>query len=109
MEKDIKDYREKELRSYVIANFLVILIGTDFLNTIIKIISDNKDLALITTTTTFAVFSAVTYIFVFLADALVSSETKDKVVWFRSGRPGESIFTEICKNNKDNIYEGVYA
>lgn len=104
MEKNIKEYREKELRSYVIANFLVILIGTGFLNSIIRIISENKDLALITSTTTFAVFSAVTYVFVFIADALVPSEIKDQIVWFRSGRPGESIFTEIRKNNKDKRF-----
>lgn len=104
MEKDIKDYRGKELKSYVIANFLAILYGTGFLYKIAELIGGNRDLSLIASSATFAVLTAVIYIFVFLADALVPSEVKDAIVWFRCGRPGERIFTEIRDDNKDKRF-----
>ena len=80
MEKDIKDYRGKELKSYVIANFLAILYGTGFLYKIAELIGGNRDLSLIASSATFAVLTAVIYIFVFLADALVPSEVKDVMI-----------------------------
>ena len=118
MEKDIKDYRGKELKSYVIANFLAILYGTNFLYKIAELIGGNRDISVIASSATFAVFTAVIYIFVFLADALVPSEIKDKAIWPCGCKPGEKIFTEIREQNEDNrfsaqhverLYADVYA
>lgn len=104
MEKDIKDYREKELKSFAIGNILLILIGSGLLSRIMTITDDTNAWTVINTVLASAVFSSVIYIFVFLADSLVPGNIKDKIIWFRSGKPGEHIFTDIDTNLKDDRF-----
>lgn len=104
MEKNIKDYREKELKSYVIGNILIIFLGTGLLNDIIVPVNDVKNLGFLVSLINTTVLSAVIYIYVFLADAMVPSSIKDMVVWTFFGKPGETIFTDIQKGSKDKRF-----
>ena len=65
MEKNIKDYREKELKSYVIGNILIIFLGTGLLNDIIVPVNDVKNLGFLVSLINTTVLSAVIYIYVF--------------------------------------------
>ena len=109
MEKDIKDYREKELKSFVIGNILLILISSGMLDRVITIVDETTAWAAVNTILASAVFSSVIYIFVFVADSLVPGEIKDKVIWCFTGRPGEHIFTDIKINLKDDRFTAKQA
>ena len=104
MEKDIKDYREKELKSFVIGNILLILISSGLLDRIIAIVDETTAWTAINTILASAVFSSVIYIFVFMADSLIPGVIKDKIIWCCNGRPGEHIFADIKENLKDTRF-----
>lgn len=104
MEKEIKDYREKELKSFVIGNILLILISSGLMDQIVKITDSSNAWTAINAVLASAVFSSVIYIFVFVADSIVPGSTKDKIIWFIGGKPGEHIFADIYEKHKDNRY-----
>ena len=104
MDKNIKDYREKELKSFAIGNILLILMVSGILDKIMIITDQSSAWVTINTIISSAVFSSLIYIFVFLADSLVPGNIKDKIIWNISGKPGEHIFTDIGEKLRDNRF-----
>lgn len=97
---NIKDYREKELKLYIVATIIILL-------------SINKDLIILESTRSYiedifkvintVLTSASMYIFAYISDSFYSSHFKEKVMTlFGIVRlPGQKIFTEIKNKNKD--------
>lgn len=44
MERNLKDYREKELKMYVMGNILIILVGTGMIKDIALLMGEKKSL-----------------------------------------------------------------
>lgn len=101
MEKDIKDYREKELRNYVIGNVLLILIATGLLDQVFNPVADATMWSSFSALFSSALFSAIAYIYVYIFDSLIPPNIKDNLLWIIKGRPGESVFTEIRDTDGD--------
>ena len=76
MDKDIKNYREKELKSFVIGNILLILISSGLLDRVIVVVDETMAWSAINTILASAVFSSIIYIFVFVADSLIPGKKK---------------------------------
>lgn len=117
MDNNIKDYRDNELKSYAIGNIILILLGTGLLDKVINLSGESAIGTAINAVLSSAVFSSVIYIYVFLADSLVLSQWKDKIIWFRCGMPGENIFSTIkikCTDNRFttekalDVYKDIY-
>ena len=104
MEKDIKDYREKELKNYVIGNILLILIGTGILGNLITAIGKENIWDAIDALIGSGVISALIYIYVFLIDCIVPGDVKNWIIWPKAGLPGNRVFSEIMQNNKDKRF-----
>lgn len=104
MNKDIKDYREKELNNFVMGNILLVLFGTRLIDKVMLAINETTAWGSINALLTSALFSSMMYIFVFVADSVVPAGFKECMVWLKTGKPGENIFDQIQKNNKDDRY-----
>lgn len=98
---NIKDYRNKELLWFIIAQIFIIVIfqNPDILNfnfnewqeTLIRIVSST-------------VFSSIIGVFSFVFDAMFSDELKYKWLYFGMRRPGEMVFESIKNNHNDFRY-----
>lgn len=104
MKKNIKDYREKELKSFVIGNILLILLETGLIHEIVSPMQADNIWMAISKLFTSSVLSSILYIFVFIFDSIISGECKDKIVWMHKNLPGRRIFTEIRENSKDSRF-----
>ena len=109
MEKDIKDYRNSELKSYVLGNILIILISSGLLENIYTLAKEALSWESILPILSSVVLSSVLYIYVFLADSIVPAEWKNKLIWMVKGKPGETIFTSIRKKNRDYRFSSEQA
>lgn len=100
---DMKDYREKELKMYILACILLLICLTKEYSFQIETgenilaISDLIDTALV---------SGSIYIFAYISDALFSSKIKDKIVSLFGliKKPGYTIFSDIEKDNIDDRF-----
>ncbi len=117
MEKDIKDYREKELKAFVFGNILLFLMGTGLISNILQSLEINNIWKAIAEMFSSAILSATIYIFVFIFDAIIPGRIKDKIVWPIADLPGNRIFINIRQHNKDerfttrravNVYSDLY-
>ena len=100
----IKDYREKELKMYIIANILMIVFLSnifDFSNKAILIENEwlNFSIKLINS----ALMSSVIYIFAFLSDSLFSSAIKSNLLYLGRKLPGEKSFSNLKKSKDPRI------
>ena len=99
--KDIKDYRNNELKNYVIGNILIIL----FLNGVLDMffvegISENVEF--LDKIIQSAMVSSITYIYVFLMDSLISADFKEKITYFGIDKmPGYTVFSDMKNGVKD--------
>lgn len=118
MEKDIKDYRNAELKSYIIGNILLVLVSSGLLDQILVVTREASLYKAVTSALSSALFSAILYIFIFLADSIVPGEWKNKIIWIKFLKPGNSIFTRIRAHNKDSrftcekakeVYKDIYS
>ena len=50
------------------------------------------------------VVSSLVYIYMYIVDALVPGDVKNKIVWWNEGLPGNRVFSEIKKDNKDKRF-----
>lgn len=97
---NIKDYRENELKQYVIATSLLFLLLHGFID-----FSNSQNIDYIKEIVSFigtSILTSVIYIFTLVIDAVMDDKLKNIIVnlWFIK-LPGEYIFTEIKSNNKD--------
>jgi hypothetical protein len=93
----IKDYRNKELVAYIIANALVLLIILNIFDLKEMLLSSENISKIINS---FLITSCLS-VFAYLGDSVLSGDIKDKLVDLWRGRPGGKIFTKMKDNNKD--------
>jgi hypothetical protein len=97
--KNLKNYRDKELRYFIIANIAVLLLLSDFFHfsqfeiQIIEIISKFIKISII---------SSIIYVLTFVVDSLFSSELKILLIGGHS--PGEKIFSKIQNGTFDKRF-----
>ena len=104
MEKDIKDYRDKELRIFVFGNILLILLGTGFVQSITQLLGEDNVWKAVAGLFDSSILSAVLYIYIFILDSIIPGEFKDKIIWPIRRLPGNWIFMDIKNNNKDERF-----
>lgn len=114
--KDLKDYRDKELKGYVLANLLVLLYLEGCFNWLGTLDTNSMEILklFIPCLAGFSVF----YSYIFITDALLSSDIKTKIVFWWHLQPGYSVFSDMAKGDLDgrfsleqlmNKYESIYA
>ena len=69
MEKNIKDYREKELKTFVLGNILLFLVITGVINDIASLIGEDNLWKAIAELFESSILSSIVYIFVFVFDS----------------------------------------
>lgn len=101
---NIKDYREKELKSYIIGNILLLLSCSGNLHKLITWGIDNSfDAWRIIIES--ALLSSIFYIYVFIMDSLISGEMKFIICYLGiEKKPGYTIFTKMKKRLKDDRF-----
>ena len=99
----MKDYREKELKMYIIACILLLICLTKKYSLNMEVGNMVLTITPIIETT---LISGVICIFVFISDSLFPSIAKDKIISLFGliKKPGYTIFSEIEKNNKDDRF-----
>lgn len=105
---NIKDYREKELKAFIIGNILVLMIASRIvdLNSVIGV-SDGMNVITEVSKNLFSggVIASIFYSFFIVVDALVPSVMKTKLSNLFRVQPGEKIFETIKdKDNCDNRF-----
>ena len=104
MDSDLKNYREKELKSFVLGNILLILMETGIVDNIVQLMSSSDLWKAAAELFESSIISSIIYIFVFCFDSILQGRLKDKVIWPIKGLPGNTIFLDIDKNNKDERF-----
>lgn len=101
---DLKDYREKELKNYVIGNVLLILYFTGKIQEMI-LWDNSNDFDVWGSIIESVLLSSIIYIYVFILDSLISGEFKFKICYFGSGKqPGYTIFSDMQKEVTDDRF-----
>lgn len=100
----LKDYRDNELKYYVIGNILLILFLSGTLNELLaKELNDIMDI--ISVVIQSALFSSIIYIYVFLFDSIIPGNNKQKIAYLFFGKlPGYTIFSDMKKKLKDDRF-----
>lgn len=101
---NIKDYRNNELKNYVIGNILLVLYFSGMFS---KIFSEdiNGNLNIWSIVIESALISSIIYIYVFLLDSMIPGDTKQKIAYFHIGKlPGYTIFTKMKQSVRDNRF-----
>lgn len=101
---DIKDYRNNELKNYVIGNILLVLYFSGMFD---KIFSQdiNSNLNIWGIVIESALISSIIYIYVFLLDSMIPGDIKQKIAYFHIGKlPGYTIFTKVKEGEKDDRF-----
>ena len=101
---DIKDYRNNELKNYVIGNILLVLYFSGMLSKFFsEDINDNLNIWSIAIES--ALISSIIYIYVFLLDSMIPGDIKQKIAYFHIGKlPGYTIFTKMKQSVRDNRF-----
>lgn len=101
---DIKDYRNNELKNYVIGNILLVLYFSGMLSKFFsEDINDNLNIWSIAIES--ALISSIIYIYVFLLDSMIPGDIKQKIAYFHIGKlPGYIIFTKMKQSVRDNRF-----
>lgn len=105
---NIKDYREKELKTLVIANILVILCLNELI-TFEGILEENSYMKLLVTIINSGLFAAIIYTMVTVFDCMISSKLKRYIVFWWFPMPGETIFSDIKTDAKDERFTSAEA
>ena len=101
---NIKDYREKELKNYVIGNVLFFLVFSGKIQKIIEF-GINNSVNIWGTIIESALLSSIIYIYIFLMDALIAGNHKFKICYFPIEKmPGYTIFSDMKKKVNDDRF-----
>jgi hypothetical protein len=100
---NIKDYREKELKAFVIANILVLFYLTGII-TFDGIVENDSYMQLFITIINSGLFSSIIYAMVMVLDSIISDKIKKIIIFWWMPMPGETIFSNIRINTKDNRF-----
>lgn len=99
----MKDYREKELKMYILACILFLICMTKGYS--LQMETGEKIMAISAVIDT-TLSSSCIYMFVYISDALFSSEIKEKIVSLFGliKKPAYTVFTDIEKDNRDDRF-----
>ena len=95
---NIKDYREKEQKMYIVANIFVLILLSSLADALNYQMPWSDILAKLVDT---SLLASTIYIFAFLADALFSNGTKMRLLYLTGHLPGETIFSTLKRKNTD--------
>lgn len=103
MEQNIKDYREKELKCYILGNALLLLMTSGVFDVIHKAVSiDLSDqtlasliLQIVGSSVLTGLIVSIMYTYVFLLDAVIPPNWKDWICGLGNKRPAMTIFDDI--------------
>ena len=104
MDKNIKDYRQKELCVYVIVNILMIIYESGMLDIIISILQESIILKVAQIILGSTALYTILYLCIIIADSIIPGKWKMKFIWLFSEMPGEVIFTKIREQNNDKRF-----
>ncbi|MCL2165215.1 MAG: hypothetical protein FWH55_12715 [Oscillospiraceae bacterium] len=101
---DLKSYRNSELKWYLLANVLLLLLSSS--NNILArlFIAEGIAWEAVSAFLQTALLSTFSYVIVFILDSLPPTELKDKVIFLWSKKPSHTIFTTIEKKCKDDRF-----
>ncbi len=104
--KDIKDYRDKELRYLLIANSILFLFCTNYVGQLKSFSLDRDYIKFIADIVGTTLISGVLSLIAYLFDSIYSSDLKDILLGFGLiKKPGYTIFTRISDNKlKDDRF-----
>lgn len=90
--QNVKDYIDKELNKFVLANIIVVL----FLAGQLDLLSDTKSISVFgISLANLGIVASPMYVYIFVLNYVYSPETKDKIVFWWGRMPGCTIFTDI--------------
>lgn len=102
--KDLKDYRNNELKNYVIGNILLLLFLSGAFVELKKLGIENI-FDLIKSVLESALLSSVIYIYTFILDSIIPGDYKQKLAYFFVGKmPGYTIFSDMKKKLRDDRF-----
>lgn len=105
---NIKDYREKELKTLVIANILVILCLNGLI-TFDGILEEKNYMKLLITIINSGLFASIIYTLVTVCDCMISSGLKRYIVFWWCPMSGETVFSDIKIDAKDGRFTSAEA
>jgi hypothetical protein len=102
--KDIKDYREKELTMYIIANVLVFSLAHGFI--VVQASDIPSSTKVLSEVFDSVVLSAIAFGFILIVECLFTSSFKEKLMYLFGllHLPGCTIFSAIKEKNPDNRF-----
>lgn len=101
---NIKDYRNSELKSYVIGNALIILFLSGVLDGLFRMELDDM-IDIISVIIQSTLLSSVLYIYVFLLDSLIPGNIKFIVAYlFKGHMPAYTIFSDMKRKLKEDRF-----
>lgn len=98
---NIKDYREKELKYYVLGIILLIYL-LDYPDFDVLFTQNSNLVVSFISSVGSNLFLGVIYVFSFVLDSIIGSKLKDFFIYFNGDKPGEYVFSDIKKVIKDN-------
>ncbi len=102
--KDLKDYRNNELKNYVIGNILLLLFLSGSFSNLAELELDNV-LALCEIILQSALLSSIIYIYTFIMDSIISGYYKQKIAYLFVGKmPGYTIFEDMKRKINDDRF-----
>ena len=109
MDNNLKDYREKELKNYVIGNALIILVLSGTFDVLLNLHGLNSDInealsKIVVELISAGLFSSILYTYVFIFDAIIPGNWKDTICNLWRPLPGEVIFDEMEQRVKDKRF-----
>lgn len=102
--KDFKNYRKYELKYYVFANIIFLLLTRQRTKNIVEIFENTSFLENINKILCFSIVSIVTYIIIFVFDSLIPGNAKWRMVYWFLPEPSEIVFIDIRDNDNDNRF-----
>jgi len=101
---DIKDYRNNELKNYVIGNILLVLLLSGVFDSLFSRELDDI-VTIINLVVQSVLLSSIIYIYVFLLDSIIPGDYKQKIAYlFRGKLPGYTIFSDMKNKLKDDRF-----
>lgn len=98
----LKEYRDKELKFFLIANILLMIFSSGIIkleNTEIEYwVANAANLINIT------IFSVISYIFTFVFDSIIPSSIKLRLLFLGKKQPSYTIFTDMLNKLEDNRF-----
>lgn len=98
----MKDYREKEMKYYVIGNILVAMLLSGVFSGLFDISlgkdaveTNNNFMELIKSFCETALLGSVIYVYSYICDSCISSELKEFILFGKAGLPARTIFVRI--------------